>query len=108
MIRRPPRSTLFPYTTLFRSHPGLLDGHFIRGGPPKAAGGRSAHLDREDRRRPSPGHRRGVTLARTDRPPRLHVFRAFVAGRFRRGIPGLPSRYARVLRTGDRELEPAP
>src|SRR3712207_7650490 len=26
MIRRPPRSTLFPYTTLFRSHPkgGLL------------------------------------------------------------------------------------
>src|SRR3989454_9372479 len=25
MIRRPPRSTLFPYTTLFRSHAG--DGH---------------------------------------------------------------------------------
>src|SRR3712207_8769391 len=23
MIRRPPRSTLFPYTTLFRSFPGL-------------------------------------------------------------------------------------
>src|SRR5258708_8337299 len=23
MIRRPPRSTLFPYTTLFRSHRGL-------------------------------------------------------------------------------------
>src|ERR1022692_5113580 len=23
MIRRPPRSTLFPYTTLFRSHPSL-------------------------------------------------------------------------------------
>src|SRR5258707_13923398 len=23
MIRRPPRSTLFPYTTLFRSHPFL-------------------------------------------------------------------------------------
>src|SRR2546429_9467941 len=23
MIRRPPRSTLFPYTTLFRSHPQL-------------------------------------------------------------------------------------
>src|SRR2546429_3505647 len=23
MIRRPPRSTLFPYTTLFRSHMGL-------------------------------------------------------------------------------------
>src|SRR3712207_5548948 len=25
MIRRPPRSTLFPYTTLFRSEPGLLE-----------------------------------------------------------------------------------
>src|SRR3712207_6890154 len=24
MIRRPPRSTLFPYTTLFRSFPGLF------------------------------------------------------------------------------------
>src|SRR3712207_9048033 len=24
MIRRPPRSTLFPYTTLFRSHPFLV------------------------------------------------------------------------------------
>src|SRR6266511_6388812 len=24
MIRQPPRSTLFPYTTLFRSEPGLL------------------------------------------------------------------------------------
>src|SRR3712207_7666433 len=25
MIRRPPRSTLFPYTTLFRSTPALVD-----------------------------------------------------------------------------------
>src|SRR2546422_11486761 len=24
MIRRPPRSTLFPYTTLFRSHPDMV------------------------------------------------------------------------------------
>src|SRR5260221_9728567 len=24
MIRRPPRSTLFPYTTLFRSQPGII------------------------------------------------------------------------------------
>src|SRR2546430_8105290 len=30
MIRRPPRSTLFPYTTLFRSRVG-------RAGPPRAA-----------------------------------------------------------------------
>src|SRR2546426_9202236 len=34
MIRRPPRSTLFPYTTLFRSladHPDLAD-HVLLGG----------------------------------------------------------------------------
>src|ERR1039458_6892492 len=34
MIRRPPRSTLFPYTTLFRSHgysyPGMLTASAIR------------------------------------------------------------------------------
>src|SRR5256885_13062994 len=30
MIRRPPRSTLFPYTTLFRSFPRVL-GHYARG-----------------------------------------------------------------------------
>src|SRR2546426_7218447 len=27
MIRRPPRSTLFPYTTLFRSQPGQREEH---------------------------------------------------------------------------------
>src|SRR2546427_6529119 len=27
MIRRPPRSTLFPYTTLFRSHSADASGH---------------------------------------------------------------------------------
>src|SRR5260370_30598904 len=31
MIRRPPRSTLFPYTTLFRSNPGtsLIQCHVV-------------------------------------------------------------------------------
>src|SRR3989442_14257304 len=29
MIRRPPRSTLFPYTTLFRSRTFLLDGQTV-------------------------------------------------------------------------------
>src|SRR3712207_7901056 len=35
MIRRPPRSTLFPYTTLFRSGAGLPRGRGLRrgGGP---------------------------------------------------------------------------
>src|SRR5256884_1406109 len=33
MIRRPPRSTLFPYTTLFRSNnDGLLDIFLVNGG----------------------------------------------------------------------------
>src|SRR2546422_8178491 len=37
MIRRPPRSTLFPYTTLFRSHGVLLGDYNIiaRGGGPR-------------------------------------------------------------------------
>src|SRR3712207_7599722 len=29
MIRRPPRSTLFPYTTLFRSEGGITLGHLM-------------------------------------------------------------------------------
>src|SRR5437588_8329134 len=36
MIRRPPRSTLFPYTTLFRSRKGMDD---VRGLVPRAAHG---------------------------------------------------------------------
>src|SRR5438034_4341223 len=32
MIRLPPRSTLFPYTTLFRSEPEADDGHNDRRG----------------------------------------------------------------------------
>src|SRR3989449_6174994 len=31
MIRRPPRSTLFPYTTLFRSQAGVDDDPFAHG-----------------------------------------------------------------------------
>src|SRR5256885_5524667 len=30
MIRRPPRSTLFPYTTLFRSYPNLRRAAHVR------------------------------------------------------------------------------
>src|SRR5437762_6139775 len=47
MIRRPPRSTLFPYTTLFRSdrrrhqpRPGPLLPRRDPGGPPGPAGSR--------------------------------------------------------------------
>src|SRR2546427_6533470 len=44
MIRRPPRSTLFPYTTLFRSHRGgRLEGAGarIRRATPPGLGGRA-------------------------------------------------------------------
>src|SRR3712207_8871840 len=49
MIRRPPRSTLFPYTTLFRSAPaGRRDGSDV-GGPVHGRGAR--RVDTERRRR---------------------------------------------------------
>src|SRR3712207_6864841 len=42
MIRRPPRSTLFPYTTLFRSHRrGRLRGHWFHRAARAGRGGRS-------------------------------------------------------------------
>src|SRR3989442_8983170 len=40
MIRRPPRSTLFPYTTLFRSPPANPDGPPPRGTTGAVRGGR--------------------------------------------------------------------
>src|SRR3712207_8297585 len=63
MIRRPPRSTLFPYTTLFRSRAGL-----VRTGPPGHAAG-LLEVDRQRRlleqrervrRRPRPLLQRGA------------------------------------------------
>src|SRR2546422_9901809 len=66
MIRRPPRSTLFPYTTLFRSLPGIADleargNPGIRGMEPPERGrqevgaGSRAGADREGAR-PKPAH----------------------------------------------------
>src|SRR3712207_7857990 len=51
MIRRPPRSTLFPYTTLFRSR----DGDDVLVPRPGAAG-----IPRRPRGTGAPGQRRGV------------------------------------------------
>src|SRR2546422_3633685 len=42
MIRRPPRSTLFPYTTLFRSRRGGVRRRRPRRRPPAGAGARPA------------------------------------------------------------------
>src|SRR2546430_7320956 len=56
MIRRPPRSTLFPYTTLFRSQStehagGDLERSLVRRVPcPHAAGGRRRSRDRKSTR----------------------------------------------------------
>src|SRR2546426_8900324 len=51
MIRRPPRSTLFPYTTLFRS----------RGGVATRRGDDAGHV--LERRHAGPGRGEGVDLA---------------------------------------------
>src|SRR3712207_8743500 len=73
MIRRPPRSTLFPYTTLFRSPGDLPDAERADGGvgvagaevEPGGAGGRGDQvrpdLERDGLRRPC---RRGHPLQR--------------------------------------------
>src|SRR2546426_6204694 len=52
MIRRPPRSTLFPYTTLFRSHPksgwrGISSGHNSRRDQLQFLSLSAAHLSRD-------------------------------------------------------------
>src|SRR5690349_23096587 len=51
MIRRPPRSTLFPYTTLFRSR-GRPDQQSLRAGPQPLR----VQLRLGGRRRRRPGH----------------------------------------------------
>src|SRR3712207_8472477 len=70
MIRRPPRSTLFPYTTLFRSLLRLVAAQ--RPGPaalshPRGPAAGDHHLDREDLP-PTP-------TATTPRPPHAHRVR---------------------------------
>src|SRR2546428_11421768 len=106
MIRRPPRSTLFPYTTLFRSEVHPLNALQVCGG----------HSDVHDAgnersvRRGHPGHRRRLVEIHGDLAPglpacvvvlrRVNLRRAFgYAG----GVPGpaivVPDR------GGDRTLE---
>src|SRR5690348_17900260 len=54
MIRRPPRSTLFPYTTLFRSGAGRDDTSTVAAA---ALGGRRRGLHRRDGRPERPQRR---------------------------------------------------
>src|SRR5690349_22428036 len=62
MIRRPPRSTLFPYTTLFRSDPDRAGREVLLGLRGRAAAG--AEAQRQDR---NPVRRRGVVAAARQR-----------------------------------------
>src|SRR5215208_8141332 len=55
MIRRPPRSTLFPYTTLFRSPPRLLRS-------PRRGRRRGGCVDRRSRGRRTRGDRKSTRL----------------------------------------------
>src|SRR5690349_22055627 len=61
MIRRPPTSTLFPYTTLFRSRPRTAEGRALRahGVPPPAArrADRGSSVGLRARPLAPPGHR---------------------------------------------------
>src|SRR2546426_2704645 len=65
MIRRPPRSTLFPYTTLFRSHGVDLRvvARFGHGGHDPAGHRGAGRVDRKDRQLPP---RARVVLPRSE------------------------------------------
>src|SRR2546422_9264320 len=88
MIRRPPRSTLFPYTTLFRS-PGRAEG---AGRRPRGRGGAGAHRPQE----------RAVAAAAVQEPGRPRLPRVAL----RRGVGRLqPRRGARPRPRGRRVLQ---
>src|SRR5256884_4167945 len=110
MIRRPPRSTLFPYTTLFRSeqesprreadraqehapeadagrgHERVEPGGKRTGGPPRGAGGERQQVAREAAG-PRWGLLRGGSHGPKDRSPRRDL--ASAAARLR-GSPSTP------------------
>src|SRR3712207_8564550 len=71
MIRRPPRSTLFPYTTLFRSEPAPrklvaqeahLASHFVQAAARVVADDVPPHVARQDVRAAPPQDRKSTRL----------------------------------------------
>src|SRR2546430_8682314 len=57
MIRRPPRSTLFPYTTLFRSYSGVAgNSRQVHGPAPETSLAVVANLSQESRQGRSEEH----------------------------------------------------
>src|SRR2546429_5116586 len=75
MIRRPPRSTLFPYTTLFRSPRRLL-----RAAPPS----RRRLLRRRDRVSGSADWTESVRAVQRRRPPTFLALRGLAAAQLHR------------------------
>src|SRR3712207_8167938 len=72
MIRRPPRSTLFPYTTLFRSGEGRPGGRSVgtsRAGPDP--GGPTREGPRRWARGVAPHRARGTRRVRVSTPDRF-------------------------------------
>src|SRR5438034_7549563 len=65
MLRRPPRSTLFPYTTLFRSRDADGTAHRLRARAARVARGRRAPA--RPTRRPGARRAAGRTRHRRDR-----------------------------------------
>src|SRR3989442_12695800 len=85
MIRRPPRSTLFPYTTLFRSHDGLYGNavNLLRSGQRSRARSIGSQVSLQVEWQGG----RHTTLSA--------VYRHFLAGPFLRGTrPGRGVEYA--------------
>src|SRR2546430_11546411 len=73
MIRRPPRSTLFPYTTLFRSGDDAVHGGQAQTGPPALRLGREErleHLRGDQGAHPDAGVADGQSGVRPPRPLR--------------------------------------
>src|SRR5438034_11750027 len=86
MILRPPISTLFPYTTLFRSHLHFLSGLVARHGrvaPARDEHPTPGHLDAVEPTRALGDHARRLVarLPRQHRaPPKLHDDEALAHG----------------------------
>src|SRR2546430_11792626 len=86
MIRRPPRSTLFPYTTLFRSDPAVwaLSGDRLLPRVVPQSLSRGDRVTRLDQRRPSPVEERCSAHGR-DRAAFLVILRQYACGPTRLG-----------------------
>src|SRR2546422_5066152 len=104
MIRRPPRSTLFPYTTLFRSHPrhrwraGIRSSR--RPAPPRPASdpqafpGGPGRGGTARRRGPAPGARRAARHESLVQVRRGHLPPDSLRGRAGRALAGTKRRPA--------------